>query len=200
MFGSVRAQIDLQLAMGFGSVCAQAELAFFLACSGIKREILFRNLSGIHSDILSGILFDIKFDIRSCILSGILSDIYFDILFGSIWDLFRHSIWHLFSQNIWYLFWHSFWHSCRQSIWHLIWHSFWQSICRLLWHSIWPLLWHLFRHFSGIHQASILTFSLACVLVCVRPAWPGARDRSRVRVCPNWREARQKLLERDYST
>jgi hypothetical protein len=83
-------------------------------------DILFGILSGIYSDILSGIYFDIISNILSGIYSDILSDIFSGIhsgiLSGSCSDILSDI---LSGIQIWHLFWHSFWHSIWHSLWRL---------------------------------------------------------------------------------
>ena len=91
---------------------------------------IFWPLSGISSDILSGIL------------SGSIWHIFWHI----IWQIFWDSIWHILWHSIWHFIWHSIWHTFWHSIWHFVWHSIWHSIWHIFWHSIWHIFWHSFWH------------------------------------------------------
>ena len=76
----------LQLAMGSESVHVRAELAFVPACSGMTREIQFRNLSGIYPVIPASYLTS-----RQSLKHLIWHTLTFDL--ASF--LFRHSALHL---------------------------------------------------------------------------------------------------------
>ena len=97
---------DIVSDIPFGSIYIYGMMLFKF----ITTFFLANTLSGICSDIHSGIFYDN--------LSGILSGIYFDILSGIFWGI-RSGICSEFLSDIlsgiltciWRIFWHSFWQS-----------------------------------------------------------------------------------------